>query len=92
VPRGLFPMRLTKLRMGINYDPELGLEHGDSGWKYLDEEKRMKTLDRGSKTFEESEILMPHSLKIHLRGWVCYKVVSEHGNNTWPSWAHARVV
>jgi hypothetical protein len=24
-------------------------------------------------------------------GWVSYKVVLEHGNNTWPAWAHARV-
>jgi hypothetical protein len=22
---------------------------------------------------------------------VCYKVVSEHGYNTWPAWAHERV-
>jgi len=26
---------------------------------------------------EESEILMPHPLKMYLRGWVCYKVVSK---------------
>jgi hypothetical protein len=63
-------MRLTELQMGINYDPELILEHDISGWKYLDEKKRMKTLDKGSGTLEESEILMPHSLKILLRGWV----------------------
>jgi hypothetical protein len=24
--------------------------------------------------------------------WVCYKLVSEHGYNTWPTWAHGRVV
>jgi hypothetical protein len=71
VPCGLFPMRLIELQMGITSDPELGLERGDSGWKYLDEKKRMKTSDRGSRTFEEIKILMPHSLKIHLRGWVC---------------------
>jgi hypothetical protein len=71
-PHGLFPMRLAELRMGIASDLELRLERGDSGWKDLDEQKRMKISDRGSKTFEEREILMPQSLKIHLRGWLCY--------------------
>jgi hypothetical protein len=52
----------------------------------------MKTSDRGSGMFEESEKLMPHPLEIHIRDWVCYKLVSEHGNNTWPAWAHARVI
>jgi hypothetical protein len=85
-------MRLAELQMGINSDQEIILECDDSGWKSLDQENRIKTSNRGSMTFEESEILMSHSLKIHLRGWVCYKVVSQHGINTWPTWAHARVV
>jgi hypothetical protein len=46
-------MRLTELRKGITSEPELGLEHGDSGWKSLDEQKRMKTSDRGSEMMEE---------------------------------------
>jgi hypothetical protein len=41
---------------------------------------------------KENEIMMPHPLERVLRGRVCYKLVSEHGNNTWPAWAHARVV
>jgi hypothetical protein len=78
--------------MGITSDPELVLECGDIGWKYIDDQKRMKTLDRGFRTFEENEILMPHSLKILLRGWVCYRLVSEHAKNTCPGWDHARVI
>jgi hypothetical protein len=62
-------MRLAELRKGITYEPELELEHGDNGWKALDEQKRMKTSDRGSKMLKESGILMPHSLKRYLRGW-----------------------
>jgi hypothetical protein len=31
------------------------------------------------------------SLERVLRGRVCYKLVSEHGYNTWPAWAHERV-
>jgi hypothetical protein len=53
-------MRLTELWKGINSNPELGLEHGDSGWKDLDEKKAMETSRREFKMMEESEILMPH--------------------------------
>jgi hypothetical protein len=52
----------------------------------------MKTSNRIFEIFKEIEILMPCSLKRYLRGWVCYRLVLEHGNNTWPAWAHARVI
>jgi hypothetical protein len=42
VPRGLRTIRLTELRKGITFYPELGLECDDSGGKSLDEQKRMK--------------------------------------------------
>jgi hypothetical protein len=48
-----------------------------SGWKDLDEKKVMEISRRGFEMMEESEILMPHPLKRYLRGWVCYKLVSE---------------
>jgi hypothetical protein len=51
----------------------------------------MEISGRGFEMIKESEILMPHPLKRYLRGWVCYKLVSEQGNNTWPAWAHERV-
>jgi hypothetical protein len=76
-PRGIFPMMVVELQMAMTFDLELGLECGDRGWKYLDEQKRMKTSDKGFKVIDKDKILMPHSLKIHLMGWVCYKLVSE---------------
>ena len=36
-PRGLGTIRLVELQKGINSYPDLGLEHGDSGGKSLDE-------------------------------------------------------
>ena len=36
-PRGLGTIRLVELRKGITSDPDLGLEHGDSGGKSLAE-------------------------------------------------------
>ena len=30
--------------------------------------------------------------KISMPEWVCDKLVLEHGYNTWPAWAHERVV
>jgi hypothetical protein len=53
-------MKLEELRKGITSNPELGFEHGNSGWKYLDEKKVMETSRRGFKMIKESEILMPH--------------------------------
>jgi hypothetical protein len=42
-PRGLSPMRLTKIQKGITSNPELVFEHGDSGWKALEDKKVMET-------------------------------------------------
>jgi len=40
----------------------------------------------------EFEILsLEKSEKLYSPSWVCYKMVSEHGYNTWPTWAHGRV-
>jgi hypothetical protein len=40
---------------------------------------------------KEDENYDAPSLGKILRGRVCYKLVSEHGYNTWPAWAHGRV-
>jgi hypothetical protein len=40
-------MRLTDLWKGITYDPELGFEHGDNGWRDLDEKNVIETLEGG---------------------------------------------
>jgi hypothetical protein len=45
-------LKLVELWKGINSDSNLRLEHGHSGWKVLDEKKRMKTSDIGFETFE----------------------------------------
>jgi hypothetical protein len=37
----------------------------------------METSGRGFEMMEKSEILIAHPLKRYLRGWVCYKLVSE---------------
>jgi hypothetical protein len=46
----------------------------------------MKTSDRGSCMFDKRKILMPHSLKIHLRGWVCYNGIEFKPVNSENSW------
>jgi len=66
-------MMLAELRKGINSNPELGLEHGNAGWKYINDHKVMEILRRGFKMMKERKILMPHLLKRSLRGSVCYK-------------------
>jgi hypothetical protein len=59
-PHGHRPMMLAQLHKGITLNPELGFEHGNGGWKYLDEQKVMEILRRGFKMINESGILMPH--------------------------------
>jgi hypothetical protein len=51
---GLVKIRLAELRKGINFDPNLGLEYGESGGKYLDEHKRMNISNIVSEMFNES--------------------------------------
>jgi hypothetical protein len=70
-------MMPEELRKGITSNPELGFEHGNSRWKDLDEQKMMEISGRGFEMIEKRKILMPHPSKGYLRGWVCYKVVSE---------------
>ena len=64
---------------------ELGSKHGDRGRKSLEEHNGIETLNRGFDSPKKRENLMPPP-------WVCYKLVSENNNNTWPAWAYARVV
>jgi hypothetical protein len=47
----------------------------------------MVTFRRGFEVVEEKQNFYTPSLKKYLGGWVCYKVVSEHGYNTRPGWA-----
>jgi hypothetical protein len=70
-------MMLVELRKGITSNPELGFEHGNSGWKYLDEKKVMDILRRGFNMIKEKRIFDAPSLKRVLRGQVYYKLVSK---------------
>jgi hypothetical protein len=40
------------LNEGVTPNPELRFEHGDSCWKYLDEQKTMEISGRGTEIFE----------------------------------------
>jgi hypothetical protein len=42
------------------------LEHGDSGWKYLDEKTLMEIPELGFEIVKENEIMMPRPLKEYL--------------------------
>jgi hypothetical protein len=46
-------MEAQELWEAITFDPELGLEHGYSHWKYLDEKKTMVPLRRGIEMIEK---------------------------------------
>jgi hypothetical protein len=39
-------MEARELWEAITFDPELGLEHGDSHWKYLDEQEDNGALEK----------------------------------------------
>jgi len=70
-------MKEWKLWKAITFDPELGLDQGDSHWKALDEQKTMVPSRRGIEMIEKKINFNTPSLKRYLGGWVCYKVVSE---------------
>jgi hypothetical protein len=44
----------------ISASSELGLEHGDHGWKDLEEKNGIETLNGGFDFLKKNEILMPH--------------------------------
>jgi hypothetical protein len=48
-----------ELWKAITFDPELGLEHGDSRWKSLDEQKTMVPSRRGFEMIEKRKFYYP---------------------------------
>jgi len=59
------------------FNPKLIFEHGDSHWKYIEKKNMMVPSKGGFDMIEKRKFLIPHSLKICLGGWVCYKVVAQ---------------
>jgi hypothetical protein len=55
-----------ELGRGISSSSELGFEHGDHGWKYLDENNVIETPNGGFGIVKENEFMMPHPLKENL--------------------------
>jgi hypothetical protein len=84
-------MILEELQKGINSNPELEFEHGNSRWRALDEQKVMERSIRGFKMMEESENFDATSLKNVLEGLGVLQNGIRAGNNSWPAWAHERV-
>jgi hypothetical protein len=77
----------TFTKKAINFDRELGFEHGDSHWKDLDEKKTMVPLRRGFQMVEEKRNFdTPSSKKVLMRlGILQYGSLSPGGSVLCPA-------
>jgi hypothetical protein len=67
------------------------MRNDDHDWRALGEQKYNRDKKGGSNLRGKQNLDAP-PLGKELRGQVCYKLASNIGFNTWPSWAHGRVM